>query len=73
MSSISEKNKIFIEKCRLKHGDEYDYSLVDYINSKTKVKIICKKHGVFEQRASNHVSGIKCPSCSHSKPKNTES
>lgn len=31
------------------HGNKYDYSLVEYTNCKTKVKIICKKHGVFEQ------------------------
>ena len=24
------------------HGDKYDYSLVEYINASTKVKIICK-------------------------------
>lgn len=30
----------FISKARIIHGDKYDYSLVDYINSSTKVKII---------------------------------
>ena len=28
----------FIEKAKLTHGDKYDYSLVEYKNSKTKVK-----------------------------------
>lgn len=37
------------------HGDKYDYSLVNYINRRTKVKIICPKHGVFEQVPGNHI------------------
>jgi hypothetical protein len=39
--------KIFIERAKKIHGDEYDYSLVEYKNNKTKVSIICKKHGIF--------------------------
>lgn len=31
--------KEFIEKAKKKHGDKYDYSLVEY--NKTKIKIIC--------------------------------
>ena len=53
----------FIERSKLKHGDKYDYSLVNYKNSKSKVKIICKKHGLFEQIASNHITGQNCPIC----------
>ena len=36
------------------HGDRYDYSLVEYKNAQTKVKIICKEHGVFEQLPQSH-------------------
>jgi len=54
----------FIAKARLKHGDKYDYSLVDYKKSNTKVSIICKKHGIFEQTPSSHLSGSGCPDCS---------
>jgi hypothetical protein len=53
----------FIKEAILFHGDKYDYSLVDYKESKQKVKIICKKHGEFEQRPSNHLSGQNCPKC----------
>ena len=28
-------------------------------NNTEKVKIICKKHGVFETRANNHISKLK--------------
>ncbi len=45
------------------HGNLYDYSLVKYINQKTKVKIICKRHGVFEQLPYSHFSGCGCPDC----------
>ncbi len=54
----------FIEKSNKVHGDRYDYSLVEYINNKSKVKIICKRHGIFEQRSDDHLSGIGCDKCS---------
>ncbi len=47
-------NKIAIEKFKSVHGDLYDYSLVKYINNETKVKIICRAHGIFEQTPSKH-------------------
>ena len=47
------------------HGDRYDYSKVDYVNSKTKVSIICPVHG--EQRPSGHKRGLGCPSCAGNK------
>lgn len=46
----------FIIRARNLHGDRYDYSLVEYIGSKSKVKIICPEHGIFEQTPSNHSS-----------------
>lgn len=53
----------FINKATLIHGDKYDYSLVNYINSATKIKIICPVHGVFTQRPNNHLQGICCQKC----------
>jgi hypothetical protein len=47
------------------HGNKYDYSLVNYINYKTKVKIICDKHGIFEQSPNHHISGKGCPKCAY--------
>jgi hypothetical protein len=60
-----------INKCVKTHGNRYDYSLVEYIDSKTKVKIICKEHGIFEQLPTNHMKGQGCPICSKliTKPK----
>jgi rubrerythrin len=61
----------FIEKAKNVHGDKYDYSLVEYVNNKTNVKIICRKHGTFEQRADLHKNGKGCPKCA-GKNKTTE-
>ena len=63
-SSTAEE---FIRKAKLIHQNKYDYSLVEYIGAKIKVKIICKEHGVFEQMPNNHLSGRGCPICKSSK------
>jgi hypothetical protein len=57
----------FIKKSNEKHNNVYNYSLVDYKKSKDKVKIICPIHGFFEQKASNHMRGDRCPSCTGNK------
>jgi hypothetical protein len=54
----------FIAEANKKHNNKYDYSLVDYKNCFIKVKLICKIHGVFEQRPTNHLQGNGCPFCS---------
>ena len=46
---------IFLEKAKSIHGDKYDYSLVNYLNNYTPVKIICPIHGVFEQKPTYHI------------------
>ena len=53
----------FIEKSKKVHGDKYDYSLVDYVNAITKVKIVCKIHGDFEQTPNTHLGGGGCKKC----------
>lgn len=54
----------FIKKAKKIHDDSYDYSLVDYKNNKTNVKIICKNCGrVFLQTPCNHLKGCGCPYC----------
>ena len=59
--------KNFIEKAHEVHGDKYDYSKVDYVNSLTKVCIVCPIHGEFFVRPSdhthNHVGCQKCSGC----------
>ena len=59
---------IFIDKCKIKYCDtDYDYSLVDYVNSQTKVKIICPIHGVFEKTPNKFLMGQECNLCSRKK------
>lgn len=57
----------FIEKARKVHGDKYDYSKVEWVDSKTDIIIICKKHGEFKQNPNRHLSGNGCPYCNNSK------
>ena len=57
----------FIKKANEIHNDKYDYSKVEYINSHTKVKIICLKHGDFEQIPFDHLKGHGCPQCGRDK------
>ena len=53
----------FIRMARLVHGDKYDYSNTHYTRGKDQLVIICRKHGYFTQRASNHLRGSGCPHC----------
>lgn len=53
----------FITKAKQAHGDRYDYSLVNYINSYVKLEIICREHGKFEQTAKQHLKGRGCRVC----------
>jgi hypothetical protein len=54
----------FLQKAKMVHGDRYDYSKAKYVDYATKVKIICKIHGEFEQLPSNHFHGHNCMKCS---------
>jgi len=60
---LKYNKEIFIDKANKKHKFEYDYSLIDYFDSETKVKIVCEKHGIFEQKPNNHIQGQGCPYC----------
>jgi len=53
----------FLEKAIEIHGNKYDYSKVNYINSWTKIIIICPEHGEFEQTPNNHLKGQRCGLC----------
>lgn len=67
----------FIEKARKIHGDKYDYSESEYVNNRTRVKIICHKkdkrgveHGAFWQTPNDHLDGCGCPLCQSSRLEN---
>lgn len=59
--------EMFIAKARVVHGDKYDYSKTDYQNMRSKVLIVCPRHGEFWQRAQSHIQGHGCPECKHGK------
>lgn len=68
---IAEKTSLnqeeFIRRSKLVYGDKFDYSLVKYNNSYTKVKIICKEHGPIDVIPYDHMRGkAGCPKCSAS-------
>ena len=52
---LNDANKI--------HFNFYNYDKVNYINSKTKIEIICNKHGSFLQKPNSHLNGDGCPKC----------
>ena len=57
----------FIKRAKEIHNDKYDYSKVNYVNSYTKVCIICPEHGEFWQEPHEHLRGGGCPICKDSK------
>jgi len=56
----------FIKRAKEIHGDKYDYSKVEYINSTKKVIIICPKHGEYYMAPVNIIyqhNRQGCPKC----------
>jgi len=53
----------FIIKARKVHRDKYDYGKVVYINTITKVVIVCSDHGEFLQTPNSHLNGCGCLKC----------
>lgn len=60
---IKKSNEQIIAEFKEKHGDRYDYSLVEYDGNNKKVRIICKEHGEFLQTPKAHKKSSGCPSC----------
>jgi hypothetical protein len=62
-------NEDFIIKCKEIHGDKFDYFKTNYINTRTKIIIICKIHGEFEITPDNHINQkqgcVKCARDNH--------
>ena len=56
----------FISICKKLYGDKYDYSKTIYVNQKTKVCVICHKHGEFYTYPMHHMRGVGCPHCQNS-------
>lgn len=63
--SLKLTNTVFEGKAKQIHGDKYEYYLVEYLDSQTKVKIFCREHGVFEQKPNDHLQGRGCKKCGY--------
>ena len=59
---VSTKEE-FIKNANEVHEDKFNYSKVHYVNNRTKVCIICPKHGEFWQTPNRHTQGDGCPTC----------
>lgn len=57
--------EVFLSRANKVHKNKYDYSLMNYVNGKTHIDIICPKHGVFSQIPQQHLAGEGCPKCAH--------
>jgi ribosomal protein L36 len=57
--------KIFLKRAKEIHNDNYLYPYIneECKNTKSKISIICKTHGVFKQKINNHLAGCRCPKC----------
>lgn len=63
MGTLKVTLEDFIERSKLLHNNKYDYSKVEWINTRHKVEIICPEHGSFLQTAYKHLQGRGCPKC----------
>ena len=60
----------FIEQAQKVHGDKYDYTEVQYVNTHVPVRIRCRRCGfVFLQEPSSHLAGHGCPKCNKEQTK----
>ena len=55
----------FIQKANTIHNNRYNYSETEYKNINTKINILCKEHGRFEQIPQYHLQGYGCYKCSN--------
>lgn len=55
----------FVAKSNNVYSNKFDYSKSIYINSKTKLIVICPKHGEFTQTPEYHLTGRGCVKCNY--------
>jgi len=62
--TVGDVKKQFFEV----YGDLYDYSnFTEYTNNRTKIPVICRRHGEFYVTPNNHLRGRGCPRCADEK------
>lgn len=63
LHSAVDKTEYWINMAKELYLNRYDYSLVNYIDWKTPIKIICKEHGIFKQSPNAHINIGGCKKC----------
>lgn len=53
----------FIKRAKNVHGDKYDYSKTNFVNTRTRLVITCPTHGDFFQLPNDHLKGCGCKKC----------
>lgn len=64
-SAQKHSKKQFTKRADIVHNKKYDYTNVEYVNTSTKVNIVCPKHGSFMQTPKSHLEGHGCSACSN--------
>lgn len=63
-ANLNRSNKDeFVSRANIIHNNKYDYSNLEYKDSRIKFLIICPIHGNFLQSPTQHLSGRGCPKC----------
>lgn len=66
-NSVTDASRLqqadFIERANAVHHGKFDYSKALVVDSKTKVRIVCPRHGMFNQTPNQHLAGAGCPKC----------
>ena len=60
---MDDNSSTFITKAKQTHGDLFDYSRIEYVNTETPIIINCKIHGYFSIKPKHHLTGTGCPKC----------
>lgn len=64
IEALKVSKEEFINRSTERHKGKYDYSQIRYRTANDNVDILCPIHGLFKQKARNHMaSRIGCPKC----------
>jgi len=55
--------KDFLQRIKEIHGDTYIFDNTEYVNSRTKVSLICRKHGLIKMSPRELLQGSGCRKC----------
>jgi hypothetical protein len=64
MSTRLTKNE-WISRCRIHHGNKFDYSKSDFSGMKGRITIHCPEHGYVSVNVRTHALGGDCKRCLH--------